>query len=587
MSEINVIKENLLNVNKSLIALTTGTEKEFLDIGAKLADYSERSNKILGVAKSTTDLIAGSDMKNVIQELGEILNRINRYLDYNSEELDEKINQFSKILEISDKNNSPLQALERKTMELRMLGVSTRIESAHINSENSSFVTLSNEVNQLSNQIAGKLEMIENGLMDSSRIVNKTYKEVSEFKSKQASSAISIFSRINQCIEALVIKHDQSVNMVNSIRDDNQRITDGVNGIVGSLQIHDISRQKLEHVTEAIDDLEPDAIDVQQEIDKEFIMQTADVCKLQIQQLYNTRMEILDAFQSIISNGNNIASTTRQMASNTSKMMTTSDENSSAFCFDVESGIESVISSLRNNANIIHDLSQTTMQISGLIKEMSVFIKDIKEIGTNITLIALNAIINAEHLHKEGAALSVLADAIQQLSVNTKLDIEKIADNLGTITELAKNLAYMNSFGDEKLEIDTVVDEMSINLNTLLQKLNKMFTNSSSYLSQIESDGNSLFNDLDATMNSISVHHKLEASIIDAIGLLNAVIDQVQRTVPEYDGQSRQINTDNLSSRYTMQSERSIHDAFVDNTVQDIADFTESDDDLGDNIELF
>ena len=579
----NDIVQRLASVRTNIADLLTDTEKDFLYMGDKISEFTERSDTVLANTKSATDILSGKNMRILIDDLKEILNRINRYLKFNSTQFEQNLDIFDSILKVAKSGQSPIRQLERRVMELRMLGISTRIESAHLKSEHSSFDTLSMDVNSLSDQIRTKIEMIQGGLVEAHDQVKSAFEQIRENKYEQDQFAQNIFGNIQSCINTLEDKHNQSVELVNIVMNSNTRITQGVHEIVGSLQIHDITRQKLEHIDMALEEIALINDNNDDAMSDAELIKVGDVCILQAKQLSVSRQELLDAINALISHTNEIVDNSQVMTAHTRELIDKADLQNHSFCTNIDQGIEYVITTLRNNAVIFFEMGSTTKGIVEKVDEMTLFIRDIKEIGTNISLIALNAIINAEHLHHEGASLSVLANGIQHLAGQTRSEIDSVANTLSGITGFAEQLSNINKTENQEQTINNVVDGMAKSLTDILDQLNNMFESASLYLEKVEKEGRQLYQDMQKNIMNIEVHNIFDEKINISTDLLGELVQEIQNTLPDYDSREREIHTQELWNNYSMHSERIVHESFIDDNNMQSA----QDDELGDNVELF
>ena len=121
---------------------------------------------------------------------------------------------------------------------------------------------------------------------------------------------------------------------------------------------------------------------------------------------------------------------------------------------------------------------------------MSAHTGNIEAIGEKIKLIALNAIIKVCQIGDEGATLGVLAEAIHQLSVETRQRTENASEALRSITSASESLcAAVSADGKDKGgELAFVGEALSTQLRTL-QNVNQGIV---SLLTQMNLDGCSL-----------------------------------------------------------------------------------------------
>ena len=209
------------------------------------------------------------------------------------------------------------------------------------------------------------------------------------------------------------------------------------------MQFHDITRQRIEHVQQALAGLGPHersagnagpqrvgeflfgCIRQKPKGTGEDLRLAGDVCHLQIAQLHYARDELVSAVNNILDNLNALADLVAEMARETSKMAGAADETGQSFLTGVEAGFSSVTSALKAYGEADRELSLAMGSVGSMLGEMSEHTGNIESIGEKIKRLALNATVKACHIGEEGATLGVLAEAIHQLSVETRQRTEK------------------------------------------------------------------------------------------------------------------------------------------------------------------
>ncbi|MGE5498227.1 MAG: hypothetical protein ACM3Q2_09165, partial [Syntrophothermus sp.] len=111
------------------------TEREFLSIGNNLRSYYLAAKEITSVSSSISELISEKILKTEISELNSMLSQIQKYLSDSATEIlsgEASLKEISSVLlTVVDE----LSGFKRIVKHLRMLGISTRIESARLSQD--------------------------------------------------------------------------------------------------------------------------------------------------------------------------------------------------------------------------------------------------------------------------------------------------------------------------------------------------------------------------------------------------------------------------------------------------------------------
>jgi methyl-accepting chemotaxis protein len=236
-------------------------------------------------------------------------------------------------------------------------------------------------------------------------------------------------------------------------------------------------------------------------------------------------------------------------------------------------------------------MASTLSKVADTMQEVSGFVTDIEEIGTEIDLIALNAQVKAAHTGQEGAALGVLAEAIKRLSVDAISQTELVSQTLQQINQSTGHLFHEATEETEHLGEQIVA--MEEELTAILTSLGGMNSGLLVLLSGLGQRVGKLTEDVERATASIDVHERVERMANEAM----ANLDSIVATARELEPASLEFkdNLRHMEERYTMDSERHIHDAIarkrsgggsVDANVTKVAAAVDESE-FGDNVDLF
>ena len=188
---------------------------------------------------------------------------------------------------------------------------------------------------------------------------------------------------------------------------------------------------------------------------------------------------------------------------------------------------------------------------------MSAHTGNIEAIGEKIKLIALNAIVKVCHIGEEGATLGVLAEAVHQLSVETRQRTEKASEALRSITSASESLcAAVNADGKDSGCEMAFVDEALKNPVADPSDINQGIV---SLLAQMNLDGCSLSGDIRKTIDEVHVHRRVDEVIGDVLSGLEEIMTSSRSKAPAEEQAARAERMEALVASYTMQGEREVH----------------------------
>lgn len=595
-------KDVLHQLSQELESLTKTTESEFLSIGEMLHDFSNQANTISETALACTHFLTGSEIEGVIGELQEMLERIGNYLRFCEQQSENDSTTLENVIRKLEDLDQPLEAFGRVAKRLRILSTSTRIENAYLERKKSNFDHLIDGVVKLSDVIKSKSSEIHNGTKSLGKITHDRFTNINSLKDVQYSQAKIIVENVQDCLESLREEHRQSSDIVSRISQQSHGVSQRIAEIVTSMQFHDITRQKIEHVKEAIDDVivkmnngkmifnhRGDNVQENQE-DIHFV---GDICILQKAQLQSAKDEVLTALDSVINSLSGIQEGILDISQEARRNLSSTDKGNKSFVIKMGSDIKSVTSSLYANIHASRELMQAMDSVTRMVDKMGIFVDDIDKIGSEIELIAMNGQIKAAHLGEDGAAMSVLADAIQRLSAEAQFQIISLSESLKNIATTTSHVQSDRVGENDSDGTELMVDEMIKELDGFLGTIENVNDKVLSQLDELQTAVMPFSIKLQDVISKITVNVTFDNVLSRSIDIMEDIVGQLRSLGYITSNIRNNESVESIEERYTMDSERHVHQAMlgsapiIPGAEQTLPPIIDEDDELGNNVELF
>jgi len=583
---------------EQLKSLSSSTEGEFLAIGAKLHDISRRASQIASSYSDISSEMTGEDISTAINALQRLLTEIGAYVVETGNEIEAGTSTLENISHLLEKVDEPLSGFKKVIKNLNMLGTSTKIESSRLGKDDAGFKTLAEDVSKLSEKIEQKSAIIMEHKGSLHTLITVTLSSVKRLKKEQRDHTRQIIEDLSSQLTALSDTNQVCSRAAWQISEHSRSIAESMGEIVSSLQFHDITRQQMEHVHEALDELLAKSSHDSGHLDKErfvneYSIEIRDCCELQVRHLVNARDELSEAVESVINNLLQIAASVAEMSVKSKEMAGGANSSDDSFLDNVESCLKIVNSSLQSNTKEYHELTSIMSSVATTVGDIASFVTDIEYIGTEIELIALNSQIKAAHTGNEGMALGVLAEAIQHLSVDARQRSNAVSEILTSITTVTGQLIAHASA--EESELDKEINTMLTELQGLVVTIQGMSSHLYNLLHEIDISVKTLSSDIETNILSINVHVDTNNCVNDVISGIEGLLKHLNELVPSLALVPRKTNLESHAKRYTMHSERKVHDLFTNKTEnapggrvnRAKAQAEPSSSDLGDNVDLF
>ncbi|MGD0229254.1 MAG: hypothetical protein ABSC19_02700 [Syntrophorhabdales bacterium] len=144
-----------------LRALNGYTEKDFLALGSSLYGISSRAEAVSRSTAAIVELVASDEIARDMEGVRELFDSMEGRFVRSRLDLDRRFTPLKRMSDMVKKAYGPLSVFHVVVKRLRMLGVSTRIESARLGRGDTGFEALAANVEQLSAMIASRSENVQ------------------------------------------------------------------------------------------------------------------------------------------------------------------------------------------------------------------------------------------------------------------------------------------------------------------------------------------------------------------------------------------------------------------------------------------
>lgn len=572
------------------------TEDEFLQIGSEVQGFYQRSADITRISNQLVEVVSGDSAQSLTDRLHQMMSDMESYLAEARARSCDSCGTLEQVQKLLGNLSEPLEGFQKMNKALRMLSISTKIESARLGEMGSGFVNLAMDVEKLSHQVNDKSAAILAHRQLLATMIDSNLTGVRSSEAAQDAKVSSSLKSTASSLQELVSVNERCTQFGATVAAISAEVTDNISEVVSSMQMHDMTRQQVEHIVEALERLLSDlkssdisAVDEGRGLS--LIVESGDVSELQEAQLRFASAELYNAVCIIVDNLRDVAHKQSLMAHETRNVAGVADSSGTSFVDVMSQGMTDITNALASCASADRDMADTMKKVAHTIGEIATFVTDIEEIGSEIDLIALNAQVKAAHTGPEGAALGVLAEAIKRLSDEAVRQTDSVAATLKCINTATEHLSL--DVENEEEMLGNRVAFMQDEVLEILRSLSSMNAELFAILSDLSGRVASLTEDVEKATSGIDVHERTKVMSGGVLAKLEQIVVQARQIVPA--SSEFKQNLRYMEERYTMESERHIHEALarkrsgqtaiaVQSAVK--ASF-EDDSEFGDNVDLF
>jgi hypothetical protein len=520
------------------------TELRFLKVGSMLQEISARLLTIGKGADRAARMMSGEESLSVIRDMELLLDR----LEDDFLAADRTAGQVGSLLggilgELGNMDRL-LESFKGHVGNLRMLKLLTNIQVASMRERGvgirnvaADIGALSQNIHVKSNAILSRVKTLNADLMKGKTMVaglGVTRKQLNRTMVSAVRSKIAIMAEM----------HGNCSVAARDISSRSGEISRDVGSIVVALQFQDITRQQMEHVRDAL-------VGVRQRVasDGRLSDELAGICALQSAQLVNSADELVNAVTGIASSLQAVATEASGSSARVHGLFRQADGIGRSSLADIELSLGSLSGAFAENMTARESLADIIQATTAAMGEITGFAGEIDFLGSEIRLIALNAIIKAAQAGREGAAFSVIAENIKQQSDDICCQAATINTAIQAITGYVLELHHeMQGEGDRTSSLRT--EELVARLRGLIDEAGEL-------LLSTDQAAASMADTIAGTVAALS-SRELIATLQ---GDLLPRIERLAAGLGLHDSKSDDVHDAEL--RYTMGSERAVHRKFL------------------------
>ncbi|MBV6342591.1 methyl-accepting chemotaxis protein [Candidatus Magnetobacterium casense] len=596
---IKTIDVKLHHMIKKLTTISKDTENEFLDLGVKLQNFSISCDSNSQQAATMVQSIeSGSGFSAVA--LMDIFMEVYREIETSGTITINTRDSLTTLNDDLQKIPALTQFLKKLAHSITVIGTLIRIETARI--AEADFNVMTEEVDRLASKIAQGTQEINASVKESNTYVQTICANMEPFIDAFDANLGSARARIEHIVSDLSYMDKQAKWLCERIGTRASEINPQIGHIVSSLQFHDMTRQQIEHVCEAFDDILKKVDNHSSDDEKDIIILhrwAVDALKIQVAQLNLVMQQTQQAFDGI----------SRPLL-RISELVEAQAEDANLLLEEEQSGknklltVGTVLDSLVNILSVANNMTQDVMNYVNLtaskLEGLTSQVASIETISESINLLALNAIIKVSRIGTSAKGLNVLAEEISKLSTNAK---GKIADGTAIINAI---LAMTSDFKGTLSTHLTQQVESSVQLTKQTRvAISELLASDKQLIrsmNEISKGTKKLKTEIEKVVAGITFEKITKERLSNVIGAIEQLIADITATIPEHDENDIEYAPDltDMLKRYTMQSERIMHemalageeashpsDAGPDMWGDDGSGKKDDEDSMGDNVELF
>ena len=536
-----------------LHALTASREQiegAFLDIGRHLIE----GNALLGGITATFEALQSSGDGSGFAAFEERARRVLAMTGSAAGDARDLSPLLAQIAEIG----RPVMALRSAVKSIGLVALGTSISASHLG-KGHDFAAFTDDITHLAERSSKAI--LEFAEVYERLVITLKAAEAKRqaFEANQMRSLAGLTDRLQASLSSAVERRSQAEGANAEIRQLFGRIGEGVASIVMTLQIGDITRQRIEHIEEGLA-LLLDPVEVAAHAPGgNTAALVAAACRLQVAQGEQSSKDFdreADRVERLI---RQVAADASSIVAESRRVHEQAVEASRSALAELTEEVRRACTLMRGYETARIELDEATVAVSTSVKDLLRCVAAVQNIKGGMHLVGINMALKCAWLGPEGHTLNVIAQELRELAGQTVSHANAAVVGLTEAARLAE--AYASKADDHGREdIKALEDEVCRPAN--LQNEDRRTTDA---LNTLMRDGSRVARLLETAAGRITMQKDISLAVHAAIKALEGIRHDVQGAHMAtgagdlHEAEERVLAQ--LKSRYTMASERALHDA--------------------------
>lgn len=536
------------------------TERAFLQLGARIEGGQKRSAVLAQEAAALLASNHDESSEQIVMRLQMLTERCALWLDETCRQTQEICAILEELRRDVSMLQGPREGLGKVVKILQSLRVATRIEAAR--SHGHGALVLGQELQGLSLTMQEKIDFIGERCEVLVTLLQRALQVEQQAQEGSLAAARAEIGQTRQLLAGIASRCVRASDQTALLQRHSCELSASFGELVAALQFQDITRQRLQHIAQTLQELSARA-----EAEADAVL--GRLCHLQHEQLHWATDEFTAAVDRLEANLRRMASEVQRLASDTgAAVMAGSGEQ----CACVAPSLQAVSECLQTVQTTHLAASQALFAVTRAVGDVASLTDEVEQLGEEMQLLAQNAAISAAHGAQYGAGLTVIADNIQKLAEDAGRHAQTLTSRCRQVSIRSGALDDLDqNYGGRDAELDTLLAEAC----ALLERLRSTGISLDQQVETLGSQAQEMAGDLQQALAEFDVQRRF----IEAVGPVLAGLRALASTA-DIDKESDRLLLDQLQLRYTMMSQRHIHQEVMEGEAG-------GGHELGDNVELF
>lgn len=548
--------QSLLALSNVLAQQNGTTETGFFQLGDMLRELHSDANGLTQSVRERADNLRRAVDQNRVSGTDGLAARSLAELRAILAETSQLMVSLREVGAALQKLQKEIQGIQRISMFLRVSVIGFAVESARSPKCQEAFAAFVSELRSLSEQV----EDIGNRISDELKSTELAQARRLDAMGVDFEKVRSLADRLEHTWDDTATEvqqfFDASVAAVQETEERAQKISRHADEAVYYMQFGDIVRQKSEHVIASLQETAGALESASSARDARVkCAAAARVVAIQISQLKLIQQEVLGAHSKLAADLHGIASEKDLMAGSLGNQATAKGCAGDHPIVRLSANAHQVEVLRAQGHELGLDARKTARETAEASARLAHFLDQVKGINRDMHLQALNAIVKTALLEKEGATLEVLSMEVDRLFRESNREVEKIVETLKSMLMVTDGYASSSASPAAVLAAD-----VDTGLRGGLERIKQACEQFRDLAERARPSGQEQNSWLSSSNSKLEFLNRLASALGQDLEVLQDIQQMLQENASAEHAHSHALIG---QSRYTMQSERDVHQSVL------------------------
>jgi hypothetical protein len=411
-----------------------------------------------------------------------------------------------------------------------------RIETARLGSAAADLLHLGGEVRACAESIQERAHRAAGMAAALETVVDAGIARISDLFSAELTALPALTRTARQNLDELRDRRRQARLGSERLAERFGAFSEAVGSIVTALQFHDITRQQLEHVI--------DALAAAGRPNRRPSPRDAAVVELQRRHLLAAAASFAESVERVGTELHRISAAARQVAAGAGALAGAAKDEQETFFAQLERCFAAILAAVSQCGELETEVAVVTRRLAEAVAALRICAGQVREVARGIHYLSLNTIIQAVHLEAAGEPLAVVAGAMQTLQSEAGRPADQASDALDGMAAAVSRLSAREN---------TSCGEFAAELRTLLAGLHASGEQAAASMQRIAAATADVCGAVERAAGAFRVGARFAEVCRQSDQALGRLLAECGAVPPAA------VALDDLAVRYTMQSEREVH----------------------------